>query len=324
MFALSETVPGTGTRRINEEADAAKLAPAVLIVVLNWNNATDTLSCLLSLSQLQYESHRVIVVDNGSTDDSVARIRADRPDVMVVEAGENLGYAGGNNLGIRRSLEMGADYVWLLNDDVVVDPDALNCLMRVAAERPNAGFLGPVVRMSEQPGHILSAGGSFDVHMVPEQRGVGERDGGQYREETEVDFLSGCALLVSRTAVERIGMLDERFFTYGEDVEWCYRGKLAGFGVVLVPQAIVWHPDTRRRDESSARVMYYITRNRLLFLRKHRLGMGIMLKELWRCVVWLVNWSVNPKWRGIRPKRDAVWLALRDFVLGRAGKSMDL
>jgi hypothetical protein len=125
-------------------------------------------------------------------------------------------------------------------------------------------------------------------------------------------------------ALEKIGLLDEKFFAYGEDVEWCYRGKQAGLDVLFIPQAVVWHPDTRARDEASARVMYYISRNHLLFLRKHRLGMGNVTRTLLRNTVWLVNWTVNPKWRRNRPKRDALWLALRDFALGRFGKSSDL
>lgn len=296
----------------------------VTTVVLNWNNAQDTLSCLDSLAKLDYPNPWIIVVDNGSTDDSVARIRAAHPAVDLIETGENLGYAGGNNVGIRHALAGGADYVFLLNDDAIVAADALSLLLQAAQARPSAGFLGPMVRTREQPDRILTAGGLFGPHMTPSLRGFGTLDQGQYRGVEEVDFLSGCALLVSRAALEAVGTLDERYFAYGEDVEWCFRGRRAGFKVLFVPQAVVWHPDTSLRDQNSPRVMYYITRNHLLFLRQHRLGSGVMLRTLLRHLIWLVNWSINPKWRHIKPKRDTLWWALRDFTLRRFGKSKDL
>jgi len=296
----------------------------VIVIILNWNNAGDTLQCLASLESLTYPNYGLLIVDNGSTDDSVQRIRAVYSTVTLLETGENLGYAGGNNVGIRYALEQGADYVLLLNDDVVLAEDAISALLKVAVQHPEAGFLGPNVYIMEQPEHLLSSGGVFAADWCPFHRGMGERHEFHDGDGVEVDFLSGCALLVARTAMEKIGLLDEDFFTYGEDVEWCFRGKRAGFKVLLVPQAKVWHPDTRLRDENSARVMYYITRNHLLFLRKHRLG-KIALGRAWmRNWILLINWSINPKWRHIRPKRDALWLAMRDFVLGRFGKSQDM
>jgi hypothetical protein len=297
---------------------------SVAIVVLNWNNARDTISCLDSLAKLDYPDPWVIVVDNGSSDDSVVQIRAAHPSVTLIETGANLDYTGGNNAGIRHALAGGADFVFLLNNDAIVAPDALSRLVQAAQAWPNAGFLGPMVRTREQPNRILSAGGVFWPDMTPGQRGLGELDQGQYGEVEEVDFLSGCALLVSRAALEAVGLLDERYFAYGEDVEWCFRGRRAGFKVLFAPQGVVWHPDTSLRDQNSSRVVYYITRNHLLFLRQHHLGLGVLLRTLLRNLIWLVNWSVNPKWRHIKSKRDALWWALRDFALGRFGKSRDL
>lgn len=298
--------------------------PAVAIVILNWNHPEDTLACLRSVAALDYPAVFTIVVDNGSTDDSVTRLRTAHPEIEIIATGANLGYTGGNNRGIRRALERGARYVWLLNDDAVAAPNALSLLVHAAEAQPDAAFLGPTVRMCEQPDRILSAGGILDRNFDSHQRGLGEVDQGQYAAITEVGFLSGCALLVSSQAMEGIGLLDERFFTYGEDVEWCFRGQRAGFKALHVPQAIVWHPDTRARDGNSARVMYYISRNHLLFLRKHQLGVGPIGRTLARNAIWLANWSINPKWRSIRSKRNALWLAMRDFASDRHGKCKDL
>lgn len=297
---------------------------SVAVVILNWNNPEDTLECLRSVAALDYPIVHTIVVDNGSTDNSVTRIRAAHPNVEIVETGSNMGYTGGNNAGIDKALALGAAYVWLLNDDTTVAPDSLSMLVQAATAHPDAGFLGPLVRMREQPDHILSAGGVFGPSMKRYQRGLGEPDNRHYQELVEVDFLSGCALLVSCAAINRIGLLDDQFFSYGEDVEWCLRGKRAGFKILFVPQSLVWHPDTRLRDENSARVMYYMSRNHLLFLRKHHIGVNIMTRTLVRYAIWLVNWSFNPKWRGARRKRDALWLAMRDFALGRFGKCISV
>ena len=119
----------------------------VAIIVLNWNNAPDALECLRSLEQLDYTGYRAVVVDNGSANDSVATIAAAYPDVTILEAGENLGYTGGNNLGLEYALNNDCDYVWLLNDDVTVAPDSLSALVSAALAEPRAGFLGPKVLM---------------------------------------------------------------------------------------------------------------------------------------------------------------------------------
>lgn len=305
---------------------ATRKVPVVRAVILNWNRAEDTMRCLDSLDKLRTEGYdwQIIVVDNASTNDSVTTIRTAYPSVEIIETSENLGYTGGNNVGIRCSLARGADYVWLLNDDVIVHPECLHLLVQAAKARPNVGFVGPLVRIWELPDHILSAGGVLGPGMQARQRGLGERDRGAYTETEDLDFLSGCALLVSRPLIDQIGMLDEEFFAYGEDVEWCVRGKQAGFKTLFVPDAIVWHPDTRLRDENSAQVMYYISRNQLLLLRRHRLGAGYLLLALLQNMMLLMNWTLNPKWRSAKPKRDALWLAMRDFALGRFGKSRDL
>jgi GT2 family glycosyltransferase len=299
-------------------------SPWGAIIILNWNHVADTLSCIHSVNALDYSNKRIIVVDNGSTDDSVTRIKDAYPDIHLIETGRNLGYSGGNNVGIQYALrDLATDYVWLLNDDVLVASDALTRLVEVAEMHPQAGFLGPMVYIREHPDHILSAGGILGPTMDSFQRGLGELDQGKYEKVDEVDFLSGCALFVSRKLIEEVGALDESFFAYYEDVDWCYRGKQAGFDILFVPQSVVWHPDTRYRDEHSASVMYYMARNHLLFLSRNHLGIYSKGKVWFRYAKWLVNWTFNPKWRDAKPKRDALMLAMRDFVLGRFGKGPD-
>jgi GT2 family glycosyltransferase len=262
--------------------------PRLVAVVLNWNNAPDTLRCL---------------------------------DLALLENRENLGYAGGNNVGIQYALDRGADYVLLLNDDAVVAPDALSALLDAAQDHPGVGFLGPKVLSLEEPRQLLSAGGILDREWRSSHRGADELDEGQFDELAEVDWLSGCALLVSREAIRRVGMLDPAFFAYHEDVDWCYRGRQAGLGVLLVPGAKVWHPDTRVQQLDSPLVTYYMARNSLLFLSKHRLGTDLLLRRLGRYLYRLVSWSIRSGWRHKRQQRDALLRAVLDFGRRRFGRS---
>lgn len=297
--------------------------PHVAIVILNWNNPDDTLACLRSVMALDYPADRllVIVVDNGSRNGSGAQIRAAYPKLTILIPGANLGYAGGNNVGIRDALATGANYIWLLNDDVVVAPESLSTLVQVAVQTPEAACLGPIVLTKESPNHILSAGGLLVNGWEPVHLGIGELVTGISGNVADVDFLSGCALFINALALREIGLLDEDFFVYHEDVEWCYRARRAGWRVLSVLDAKVWHPDTGVRDQESSLVTYYAARNHLLFLRKHHIGWRPFLSSLARYAVWIGNWSINPKWRRLKGKRTALCWALSDFARGNFGRS---
>jgi GT2 family glycosyltransferase len=289
--------------------------------VLNWNNVADTLRCLEALNVSDYPSFEVVVVDNESTDGSVAALRKRFPSLVILENEENLGYAGGNNVGIAYALELGVDYVMLLNDDTVLAPDALSELMAAALEHPQAGFLGPKILSLQDTSRILSAGGELDQKWRSIHRGSGQCDHGQFDRLVTADWLSGCALLVSKEAISRVGPLDERFFAYYEDVDWCYRGGRAGFQALFVPQARVWHPDSTEHYSNSPLVTYYMARNDLLFLAHHRLGVWVLCYRLWRYLLTLVNWTVRPRWWHKRRQRYALLRALVDFGRGRFGRA---
>ncbi len=289
------------------------------IVILHWNHAKDTLNCLAAVSNLDYSPIEVLVVDNGSTEPVAQKAIEVFPHAQILTNPRNLGYTGGNNKGIETALNLGCEYVWLLNDDVIVSPDSLSALMQVAQAKPMAGFLGPMIYTREDAQCILSAGGMLEGGWRARHRGIGEYGRGQFDQVADVDYLSGCALLVSRQAIGQIGSLDDDFFAYHEDIEWCYRGKRAGFKVLFVPQAKVWHPDTRRRDNDSPSVTYYIARNSLLFAKKHRLASVIWFHLLPGYLRTLFSWSIRPRWRHKRKQRDALARALIDFIRGRVG-----
>lgn len=294
------------------------MPPRVVTVVLNWNNAADTLACLDSLAQVEYPSHVVLVVDNGSTDGSAERIRAAWPGIEVIESGANLGYAGGNNLGIRHALAMGADYVCVLNNDVLVEPGFLAPLVDAAEADPQVALAGPKVLQRGTPGSLQSTG---MISRRPGQwraRGHGEVDRGQYDIAQDMEVLSGSALLVRCAALEDIGLLDERFFLYEEDVDWCLRARERGYRNRYVPASRVYHPDSGA-ETRMARTTYYLNRNRHLLHRKHRLGLWAKVLLYVHQLYWLVRWTWGPERRTKRALRDAMWLALRHGLQGRFG-----
>lgn len=295
--------------------------PKVSIVVLHWKNFDDTLACLKSISNLTFQPDNIIIVDNHSDDFCVQKVKNLLPSSLIIKSERNLGYSGGNNLGIRYALENEADYIWILNNDIIVDGDALYILVDIALENSNAGFLGPKILTQEDPSKILSTGGILQSDGKAYHIGIGESDNGQFNEINEADFLSGSSFMVGRNVIEKIGLLDEDFFAYHEDIDWCYRARQAGFKILNVPRAIVFHPDTRIRDENSALVTYYITRNSLLFARKTRLGSCIFACMFLNHIRTLMSWSLRPRWRYKREQRDALARGLLDFIRSRFGQA---
>lgn len=298
------------------------MTPHVCIVVLNWNNRDDTLSCLESLRGLDYPSFDVVVVDNGSTDDSVATIRERHPEVTVLEARRNLGFTGGNNLGLRWALDCGADYALLLNNDTELTASFLTLLVAAAEEDPRIGIASPLILYHDRPDTIWSAGGRIDwLRGSASMIGLDELDRGQFGTTPHnVDFVTGCALLVKADVMRRLGLLDERFFAYYEDTEWCVRARHAGYRTVLVPRARIWHKISPAAREASPTVHYMMTRNRLLFLQTTRAGMPAWLYTLVGDYArTLLSWSVRPRWRSKRPQRRAMVQAILDAGRGRWG-----
>jgi GT2 family glycosyltransferase len=295
--------------------------PQVAVIVLNWNGCEDTLACLASLSLVRYRPLDVIVVDNGSTDDSVEAVEASFPDVTVLETGENLGFAEGNNIGLRYALARGTDYVLLLNNDTEVAPDFISVLVDAVEATPRAGVAGPTIYYIDRPKMIWSAGGAIDWRRGgTRMMGLDEVDEGQYDTVREVDFVTGCALLARREVLEDVGMLDPRFFMYYEEIEWCVRVARAGYKILHVPRACVWHKISPTRQADSPRIHYYMTRNRLFFLRSTRPGVRAWLHTLLGDYLrTLVSWTVRPRWRCRRAQRRAMARGIMDFYRGRFG-----
>lgn len=228
---------------MSASSDTKSSAPRVTIVVLTWNGRSLTLECLESLSSLEYDNADIIVVDNASTDGTVAAIRERYGQrVTIIENTRNLGFSIGNNVGIRRALDNGSDYVLLLNNDTVVDPELLDHLVAVAGASQDVGIVGPKIYYASPPDRIWFAGGEVSLSRGTSRHiGIRETDRGQYDAIRDVDYVTGCALMASRSVFEVIGDLDPVFVAYFEDVDFCMRARQKGYRVVYVPAGRVWH-----------------------------------------------------------------------------------
>jgi GT2 family glycosyltransferase len=256
----------------NEAAAMAKPL-SVWIVILNWNGLADTLACLESLQHLHYAERRVVVVDNGSTDGSVAALRraAPPPAIEIIEAGRTLGSAGGNNLGIRYALDRGADFILVLNNDTTVAPRLLNELVGAAEQHPEAACFGPWVFYMHDRHRLWWAGTVWSSESLAfTWPGKGRLASEVSVERTTVDIIIGAALFFRASLPRQIGLLDERFFLVHEESDWCCRARRAGFGCMTVPTAQVWHKvGPSFGGEDSPLFTYFFSRNKLLWAEKN-------------------------------------------------------
>lgn len=216
--------------------------PLVVIVVLNWNGREDCRECLESLRSLTYPNFRTLLVDNASTDDSVPFVREHFGEVEVIENAQNLGFTEGNNVGMRRALEMDAGWVLLLNNDTTVEPDFVTKLVAAAQTDATIGVIGPRVNLYNPCDRIWFAGGHVTMLLGWTWHiGNHRTDGGQYTGCIDQDFQTGAAMMLSREVLTRVGLLDNGFFIYFEDTDLSLRAKAAGYRCVCCRDALIYH-----------------------------------------------------------------------------------
>ena len=249
------------------------------VALLNWNGGEFTLPCIRSVLTGSVRPWRVVVVDNGSTDGSPDRIAKAYPDVRVMRSTTNLGFTGGNNVAIRTLLQDGADLVWILNNDTIVDRE---CLANLIAGFDGGAEIGAVTGkiLFEEPADRIWYGGArwrawaFSVSHI----GYGERDRGQHDVDHDVSFASGCCILASRACLADVGLLDDRYFAYWEDAEWSFRARSRGWRLRYAARATLRHrvsasllKNTLAPSGGTASPFahYLNQRNRLLFARQH-------------------------------------------------------
>lgn len=289
--------------------------PSVSIVVLNWNGADDTLACLDSLAALKYPNFNVVVVDNGSTDDSLGKLRAYSASYpfVLLETGRNLGYAGGNNVGTRHALKLGADFVLVLNNDTTVAPDLLEQLVDAARLNPDAGVFSARIMYFDNPERVWFDGARWNESSLQLEwpgQGASEIELGTIDHDT--DYACGAALFFRAEVARKIGLLDETFFLVWEEVDWSFRARQAGWRCLVVPAARIWHKiGVSFGSESSPLRMYFSIRNELLWFSRHApmsARLRLWTKDLRRLIP-KFHVSANP---GVSFGKRFVW-AIQDY-----------
>jgi GT2 family glycosyltransferase len=243
--------------------------PLVCTVILNWNGLADTRECVSSLQSIDYGNNRIVVVDNGSAGGEAAALRQEFADAIhLIESATNLGFAGGANLGMRYALEQDADYVLLLNNDTMVDPAFFSALVDAAKGRSDAAALCPKSYYFDEPDVIYSTGGSVNLWTgTAKQIGRGQRDHAQFDRVVSRDYADGVCMLISRRALGIVGLLDEDYFAYWEETDWCVRAREKGLRCYYVPNAKIWHKAVRAQTPTN-RYYFLFRRNALMFVRK--------------------------------------------------------
>lgn len=259
-----------GSNFLNYQRMKAPMNKSVCIIILNWNSHKDTIECVESCRTLDYAPYEIVLVDNASGDGSENILRESFPSLKLIQTGANLGYAGGNNVGIRYALEENADYIWLLNNDTVVTPHALNTLVAHAETAPSIGMVGSKILSYFEPSRLLSAGGRIEMNTgVTEHIGFGCEDRGQFDQSSDCGYLTGCSLLVKRRVIEDIGLMNEAYFLYFEETEWCLKAIGKHYRLIYAPESIVYHKESVSVRKIAGLMHYYLTRNRLYFLQRN-------------------------------------------------------
>lgn len=295
------------------------IEPRVCIVVLNWNTPYDTWDCLKSLAKLNYSNYSVLIIDNGSEDNSVeilTKAIGNLSNVVLLETRENLGFSGGVNYGIQESLQRGSDYTWLLNSDTEVEMNCLQNLIKAMEENSTVGIAGSKILMHSQKDIIWHAGASLGKYFgQPRHTGMGAYTGDQnYSNNKPVDYVTGCSFLIRTDVIKTVGMMDDRFFLYYEEVDLCYRARRYGWQILYVADSQLWHKVAGSSSGHHVR-SYYEVRNRLLFTLKN--NPQKLFFVLWYLVIQeILRPLVRNRWKVAR----FALLGLVDFFFSRFQK----
>ena len=284
----------------------------VVVVVLNWRRCEETIRCVESLLQSDYQELRPVIVDNDSGDGSEERLRASFPQLPLVQTGANLGYAGGNNRGIEWALAEEAEYVMVLNNDTRVDRHCVSRLVATLRADTSIAQAGPKVVDAER-GTLGAVGGEVRWAVAePRQIGNSDVDHGQYSAVMDVDYVPGTALLVRSTALREVGLLPEEYFLYFEDVVWSLRFRRHGWRTVADPGAVVHHWESTSTGPDSPLKRYYMVRNNLYFIDEwvEPARRAAVRRSVYRK---FARWALRTALAGRVPEVRAMYLGYHDY-----------
>ena len=299
------------------------MLPKVSIVMLNWNGAKDTIECVESLNKISYGNYDIIVVDNNSEepDKKLLKDSLKQENIRLIFNDANLGFTGGNNIGIKKALNDNSEFVLLLNNDTIVEPDFLEPLIDVFEKHKNVGIAAPQINYYGKRKIIWTEGG-----RISKLRGSGfaysdKAETKQNIDDKIVGFVSGCCMLLRKDTIEKVGMFDENFFLYVEDTDLCFRTLQAEYNIIISNKSKIYHKVGSSTNNKLSRLpLYYVTRNRLYFAKKSftyfypvtiiYILIAMMLKG--------AKWAI----RGNIQNTITVKNAFSDFLKGRMGQAI--
>lgn len=252
--------------------------PLVGIIIVNFNGITDTIECIDSIKEMSYENYRIIVVDNNSSDDSVEQLRKKQleTDFELIECEDNLGFSAGNNVGMRHAIHIGVEYVLLLNNDTITEVSFLKSLMEKTKELPENSVTTGTIYYANSKKVIWYSGGNFDYKTAKVSHyGFGSEAWTIPTDPVETTFISGCCVCIPVSVIKKVGYLDEVYFLYEEDVDYCYRMMQHDIKLFYIPDAVIYHKvssSTSKERKMSGVTQYYMVRNKYFFIKKYYSG----------------------------------------------------
>jgi GT2 family glycosyltransferase len=297
--------------------------PLVYIIILNWNGYKDTIECIESLQRIKYENYKIVIVDNESTNESVKILKSKYPKIRLFENKENLGFSGGVNIGIKWALKNKADYILLLNNDTFVDKNFLSNLVDTVEGKNMVGIVSPKIYYSDKPNMIFSMGGFKNyAGLYPFiDHEIKKIDTGQYNKLEERDCVIGCCMLIEKNIFKNIGLFDDDYFLYVEDMDFSIRVKNAGYKIFVCQKSKIWHKVSGSSGgEGNLVKEYYNNRNLILFARKNLtfekkiFYFNLIKGRIIETLIYLNN--------GMYKNTFAMWHGIFDGVLGKKGVNL--
>lgn len=292
--------------------------PSVGVVIVNWNLKDSLRATLESFRKVNYPGLQIVVSDNASSDGSPEMVRAEFPEVKLLTREQGVGYAKGASLGMAELVST-TKYIFSITNDVIVDPEILNVMVDYAEANPEAGVLGSKIYFYDRPNVIWHAGGR--VHPLFGQcysLGWMRKDHPRYDQVRECDFICGCGFLLRSEVLRQIGFFKENLMFYGEDGDLCYRIREAGYRVVYVPAARVWHKVDATLAKNRPVQLHYSTRNTLYLLQRHRIGyypLSLLTFILVVCPAKMIIFMCCFRWANC----VGIYRGIRDWRRGKYG-----
>ena len=304
MLATQSTTPGS------------QAAPSVCILTTVWNQVEKTVACLETAVSLTYpHPSQLLLVDNGSSDDTIMRVQQQFPQVQIIQSPTNLGFAGGYNLGLKWVLERDFDYVFLINNDILIQPDALTHLATAAEADPQRGMVTAKIYYNGERQRLWSVGGNIHpLTLEIVDKGDNQLDGAQWDIPRALDFAPLCAVLIRTSLLRQIGLLDDGFFLYYEDMDFARRVRQAGFQLWYEPRAVIYHDvSASSGGQNSPNERYWMARSSVRYFRKHG-------RHWWAIVPWRTASALRTTLRLLRLGKTAalqaywrgLWHGLRE------------